>query len=246
MRALDLFSGLEGWSRAFRERGHDVTTLDLGVDGKFHPDFALDILDVKDLADLERGGGRFDVILASPPCTAFSVAAMGKNWIRHETKRIIVGPKHPRAELGMRIALHTFNLIDRYVDREGFGRYGRPNVRYVIENPIGALRVMPFAAYRNDRRSTWYCRWDDRRPGLALPRAKPTDLFTNFGGEFPICRPGHPDHEAAPRGARTGTQGMSSAAERSLIPYALSLAFCVAAEGDGVVVPLAARELALF
>lgn len=228
MRVLDLFSGLGGWHAAFRERGHDVTTLDLGVDGDFAVDFRRDILRVRDLTDLTQGRGRFDVILASPPCTAFSVAAMGKNWQRTPDGRGIEGPKHPRAELGMRIASHTFALIDAYVSRY-------PRTRYIVENPVGALRVMPFMVARRDRRTTWYCQWNDRRPGVELPRAKPTDLWTNLDGDFPMCRAGAPDHEAAPRGARTGTQGMARAADRSLIPYELSMAVCLACEDDGVV-----------
>ena len=225
LRVLDLFAGLGGWHAGFRDRGYtDITTLDSGVDGDFAVDFKNDILDVRDLAELEGGGGRFDVILASPPCTAFSVAAMGKNWERTSDGRGIKGPKHPRAELGMRVASHTFALIDAYAPRY-----------YVVENPIGALRVMPFVLSRRDRRSTWYCQWDDRRPGIALPRAKPTDLWTNLRGDFPVCRQGGDDHEAAPRGAKTGTQGLKDAAHRSLIPYALSVAVAVACENDGVV-----------
>jgi hypothetical protein len=226
-RALDLFAGLRGWSAEFAARGWDVTTLDNDTDGTFAADFCMDILDVRSLADLERGRGRFDVVLASPPCTAFSVAAMGRNWERYmgrnpvngKTEWLIRGPKHARAELGMRIAEHTFRLVDEYAPR-----------LYVVENPVGAMRVMPFVIGRRDRATTWYCQWGETR-------AKPTDLWTNIRGEWPICRPGSGDHEPAPRGAKTGTQGLPNAAARSLVPRALSRAVCDAAERGGVLEP---------
>lgn len=225
-RVLDLFSGPDdpeipgGWHNVWREHGHDVTTLDLGVDGTFAPTFNCDILSVTTLHELERGMGRFDVIAASPPCTAFSVAAMGKNWERYmgrnpvngKTEWLIKGPKgegagRERAELGMRIARHTFSLIDDYA--------GNNAVYYVIENPVGAMRVMPFARQRMDRHTTWYCQWGERR-------AKPTDLWTNIAGDWPICRPGAGDHDAAPRGAKTGTQGLRDAKTRSRVPARLA------------------------
>jgi hypothetical protein len=212
MNVLDLYSGLGttsakgGWGQPWREAGHTVVTLDF--DPKFGADHVLDILTVHDLAALERDGQRFDVVLASPPCEGFSVAAMGKNWERSADGRI-AGPKHPRAELAMRIARHTFDLIDAYAPKA-----------YLVENPIGALRVMGFVGQRTDRRSTWYCRWGETR-------AKPTDIWTNIWGPggsraWPVCRQGGPDHEPAPRGSKTGTQGLPNAAERSLIPAALA------------------------
>lgn len=40
MKVLDLFSGLNGWGAAFRDRGHHVVSLDL--EPKFGADFQLD------------------------------------------------------------------------------------------------------------------------------------------------------------------------------------------------------------
>ena len=52
---------------------------------------------------------------------------------------------------------------------------------------------------------------------------KPTDLWGTVGNwtPKPMCKNGSPCHEAAPRGAKTGTQGLKAAKFRSMIPEAL-------------------------
>jgi len=56
---------------------------------------------------------------------------------------------------------------------------------------------------------------------------KPTDLWGNLPSMvFPIAT----KWEKAPRGSRTGTQGIKDPAERAKIPYGLSLALCKATE----------------
>lgn len=52
---------------------------------------------------------------------------------------------------------------------------------------------------------------------------KPTDIWTNHPDpQFkPMCKRGAPCHEPAPRGSRTGTQGLKDHRTRSLIPAAL-------------------------
>ena len=57
MNVLDLFSGLGGWSAAFKDRGHAVTTLD--IEPKFKPDIVKDILEIKSIAEI----GKFDLYL---------------------------------------------------------------------------------------------------------------------------------------------------------------------------------------
>lgn len=61
-----------------------------------------------------------------------------------------------------------------------------------------------------------YCQYGDTR-------MKPTDIWTNHPApEFrPPCHNGDPCHIPAPRGAKTGTQGLSGSKERSRIPPAL-------------------------
>lgn len=52
---------------------------------------------------------------------------------------------------------------------------------------------------------------------------KPTDWWTNCKAwiPHPMCKNGDPCHEAAPRGSKTGTQGICGAIERGRIPNEL-------------------------
>lgn len=105
--------------------------------------------------------------------------------------------------MGIALAKRTLELIDIIKPTYWF-----------IENPRGLLRKMPFME-RFRRVTIWYCRYGDKR-------AKPTDLWTNVPEDKwiprPPCKNGNPDHEAAPRGSRTGTQGLKGATERGEIP----------------------------
>ena len=52
---------------------------------------------------------------------------------------------------------------------------------------------------------------------------KPTDIWTNHPDtKFkPACKNGDPCHVSAPRGSKTGTQGLKGSKERSTIPTEL-------------------------
>jgi site-specific DNA-cytosine methylase len=77
MKVCDLFSGLEGWSKPFKDRGHEVVTVD--NDPKFNPTICADILKLP-IDDL-KGCGSFQVIVAAPPCTEFCKASLPKSWL---------------------------------------------------------------------------------------------------------------------------------------------------------------------
>ena len=66
LKVLDLFCGMGGFSKAFKQRGHDVTRVD--IDPRFKPDICIDILKLS----TDRVSGAYDIILASPPCTEFT------------------------------------------------------------------------------------------------------------------------------------------------------------------------------
>lgn len=206
MRVLDLFSGLGGWSQAFADRGHDVTTVDI------EPSFRPTVL--ADIRTFEAWRYEpFDVVLASPPCEAFSVLQIGRNW--HAVNDRLY-PKTPKAEQALTIVQAALDVIND----------ARP-VFWVMENPRAALRKLPEVSHL-ERRTVTYCQYGETR-------MKPTDLWSDRWDAIPLtllptCNNGDPCHVSAPRGSRTGTQGYKDAPERAKVPYALSLAVCIAAE----------------
>ena len=211
MKVLDLYSGLEGWSSVFRERGHDVTTLD--YDPKFGADICEDVM-TWDPSSIDRP----DVVVASPDCTMFSTGGWHQHAWRMVEKDVDYRPTSLRSMRALDIVRRTVDLIKMWEPKA-----------YVIENPRALLRklgVIPFPEHE-----VWYCHYGENR-------AKPTSLWTNLDGFKRPChnrRPGHRhncccrDHVAAPRGSVTGTQGMR-ADEAARIPYPLALSVCIQAE----------------
>ena len=196
MLVFDFFAGTGSSTRAFEDAGHKVVRFEL--DTCFEADEHVDIMEL-DAEDLLERYGRPDFIWASPPCTAFSVASMGYHWAPGRQ------PKTVAAELSMRLVAHTRKLLEGLNPKHGF----------VIENPRGMLRKLPILDGLT-RHTVTYCQYGD-------DRMKPTDLWTTVGHWVPraMCKNGAPCHEAAPRGAKTGTQGRSGAITRSMVPYAL-------------------------
>jgi hypothetical protein len=84
---------------------------------------------------------------------------------------------------------------------------------YFIENPRGLMRKMG-AVQHLPRYTVSYCQYGDTR-------MKPTDIWTNLKFDAKLCKNGATCHEAAPRGSRTGTQGLKNNHERSKIPNLL-------------------------
>jgi len=202
MRTLDLFSGLGGWSAAFKDRGHDVVTVD-NVD-RFNPTLVADVLELP--LDYAKN---FDVILASPPCEGFSVSSIGKMWNKDYT------PKHPKARLGLTLLRKTIELVSANDDNLFF-----------IENPRGMMRKRPIL-HKFKRYTVTYCQYGENR-------MKPTDIWTNskLWNPRPPCKNGDTCRVRAPRGSRTGTQGIPGSAKRAKIPYDLSLEVCIVCEEE--------------
>jgi hypothetical protein len=139
-----------------------------------------------------------DIIWASPPCTSYSIAA-----IKHHRRGQIAVSETART--GDNLVLATLNLIDIFKPKYWF-----------IENPRGMLRKMDFMQDLN-RDTVTYCQYGDFR-------MKPTDIWhqSNWTPR-PMCKNGSNCHQSAPRGSKTGTQGLSNDYKRSQIPNELCL-----------------------
>ena len=200
MKVLDLFCGTKSISNAFEARGHEVFTVDW--EKGFSPTLCADIgtLTADDIIKL--CGGVPDVIWASPDCTSYSIAAISHHRVREHDGNL--APKSEYAKKCDSINTHVLDLIKELKPRYFF-----------IENPRGGMRKMRFMQHL-PRYSVTYCQYGDKR-------MKPTDIWTNHPKpDFkPMCKNGDTCHEAAPRGARTGTQGLKGAKERARIPKLL-------------------------
>lgn len=198
-KMLDLFCGTKSISNAFKAAGWDVYTVDWDKD--FNPTLCADIgsLTKEDIINL--CGGVPDVVWMSPDCTSYSVAAIGY----HRTKNDVTGELEPITEYASFCDKVNKNIIDVVVNQV------QPKY-WFIENPRGGMRKMEFVSGFN-RYTVSYCQYGDTRQ-------KPTDIWTNHPEPNfkPMCKPGAPCHTAAPRGSRTGTQGLKNKKDRSRIP----------------------------
>jgi len=199
MLIFDFFSGTGSSTQAFKDAGHIVISFEL--DDYFEATEHVDVFNLN-ATDLIAKYGQPDFVWASPPCTAFSVASMGHHWGGGARA---YEPKTESAKISQELVAHTRKLITEL----------NPSKGWLMENPRGMLRKLPVVAGL-PRTTVTYCQYGDGR-------MKPTDLWGVVPGWTPrdMCKNGMPCHEAAPRGAKTGTQGLKGARERSRVPYAL-------------------------
>ena len=216
MKVLELFAGTRSIGKAFEAAGHEVFSVEW--DKRFENiDLCADILTVT-AADIVEKFGLPDVVWASPDCTTFSIAAIS----HHRWKDPETGHLHPKSEYAKfcdKVDQHVLQLIDDLNSMRI--EQGLPELIYLIENPVGGLRKQTWMQNR-PRYTVTYCQYELDKP-VTQRRKKPTDIWTNHPNpQFrPICKNGDPCHAAAPRGAKTGTQGLKGSMERSVIPRML-------------------------
>lgn len=209
MKIMDIFCGTKSISNVFKERGHEVLTVDW--DEPHDPDICANVLDLTagDLLDF-YGWEHVDYLHMSPDCTTYSLAAISHHRNKDRS------PKTEKAELADEVRSHILKLL-----RDINPRY------FTIENPRATLRTYPEMqqlAKQYFFTTVTYCQYGDTR-------MKPTDIWHNIPMQFrPMCKNGAPCHEAAPRGSSTGTQGCKGSVERSRIPRELCLDICLNVE----------------
>jgi hypothetical protein len=194
MLIFDFYSGTGSSTKAFEDAGHRVIKVEL--DEYFEAD-------ERDILALTAEGliakyGQPDFIWASPPCTAFSVAGVSHHF------DLEGNPKSETAVMGITLLEKTLSLISEL------------NPKYwVMENPRGMMRKNKLVQGLKMNTVT-YCQYGDTR-------MKPTDLWNNLDWTpKPMCKNGDSCHDAAPRGSRTGTQGLKNSKLRSQVPLQLS------------------------
>jgi len=197
MQTIELFAGTRSFSGVAKSLGYDTFTTDYEeIDGQ---DLVADIctLSAKDFPYQP------DMLWASPPCEGFSVAAIGHNWTGGYRG---YKPKSESARRSIDLVNEALRLIDELKPKWWF-----------IENPRGLLRKLDLIPTEGVTRHTvTYCQYGDTR-------MKPTDIWTNATWWTPrkMCKNGDTCHVAAPRGSRTGTQGIKGYKDRSRIPEEL-------------------------
>lgn len=193
MKVFDPFAGTKSWLKPFELRGHEVFSND--IDPKFDTDLHMDARDLS----FDHLPWKPDMIIASCPCTAFSVGSFrhhfhatapcrhcgntvervsGERW-EHTTEngcrtamaseRPKLVPKSETGRLGLSLLCWTLDFIAVVQPRY-----------FIIENPVAAMRRMPQLQHL-ERRSVTYCRY-------GMWYRKHTDLWGGFP-ESLILRP---------------------------------------------------------
>ena len=214
MKIVELFAGTESLSKVARERGHKTFTTDYNE--KFNCDLTGDILNEDIQNKVFEQIEKADFVWMSPVCTTWSLASGNTHWTKFRQ------PKTDNAKIAINMMMFCRFVADYCVKNKK---------KFLIENPNGRAVWILDNKYL---KRCWYCQYGD-------DRAKPTNLWTNLNIEFRTCFNGNKDchHESAPRGSKTGTQGLKGNMERSIVPKQLCLEILQNLEEEkGYILPL--------
>ena len=187
MLILDLFCGTKSIKKTSDKLAWDYIGLD--IEPKHEPEILIDFLEW-DYKTVQP-----DILWASPDCSVYSMAAGSKSFNKDKQ------PVSDKAKLHLKILDKLKKVIKYYLKQN-------PNLIYFIENPTARL-VWFMSEY--PRYDVTYCKY-------GFDRMKPTTIWSNVSGFIPLhCKKKNCHHIKAPRGSRTGTQGIPKF-ERYKIP----------------------------
>jgi site-specific DNA-cytosine methylase len=199
LKIVELFAGSRSFGKVAEKQGYAVFSVDIS---QFS---GIDLITDIEFLMPEQFPFIPDIIWGSPPCTSYSIAAISS----HRNGTIAISEFAKKSD---RVIANTLKLINHF------------GCIFYLENPVGMLRKMPFMR-GIDRTTITYCSYGDTR-------MKPTDIWSNNIADIfnkkgwqprPKCYNGNIkcQHESAPRGSKTGTQGRKNNYERSKIPEQL-------------------------
>ena len=200
-KAFEGFCGYRNMSKELEKVGFTVRSVD--------NDSYFEGAEIKDILTINPESMKdYYLMWFSPPCTGFSVASIGTHWGGGYRKYI---PQTDTVKLGLKLLEHSIKII----------ALSKPK-KWYIENPRGVMRKVIDGIFKKHgvggviRHTVTYCQYGDNR-------MKPTDIWTNDieWKPKPMCKNGDTCHVSAPRGSKTGTQGLKGSRERSMIPIEL-------------------------
>ena len=201
---LDIGSGTGSSTKIWTENGYRVISVDYNKE--FNPTILGDY-GTKEVWEKINSYGQYDFIWFSPDCRFFSLA--GKMpFDKHRNATTVEAEK---------VCTDNCYVLDNIMKIN-------PKLGWIMENPRALMRKMPWVQEYH-RVTISFCQYGDTR-------MKPTDLFGNIPIDFipKFCKNGAPCHEPAPRGSKTGTQGLKNSKLRSMVPYDLTKAIFEAAQ----------------
>jgi len=179
MLVLDLFCGTKSLKPIVESIGYEYIGLD--IEQKHNPEILIDFLewDYKSINP--------DIIWASPDCSVYSMASGSKSFNKDKQ------PVSDKAQLHLKILDKLKQCLNYHIEKN-------PNLIYFVENPTA--RMVWFM--------TDYPRYDVSYCKYGFDRMKPTTIWTNKKGFIPkkCKKKDNCHHIKAPRGSRTGTQGI--------------------------------------
>jgi len=181
MKVLELFAGSCSFSNVANTYGFETLTTDIKQFGN------IDIVENLFNLDYKNLNYKPDIIWASPDCSVYSMASGSKSFNKNKE------PVSDKAKLHLKI-------LDRLKECLKYHQERNPNLIYFVENPTAR---MVWFMEEFPRYDVSYCKY-------GYDRMKPTTIWTNKLNFNPkkCKKKDNCNHIKAPRGSRTGTQGI--------------------------------------